>query len=109
MKPLQITARTAGVRTTLSTLATEISIEVLTSETAAAFEASVAAGQPVTTRLIVTGIAEALRDEQTVADLLRRSMLGENPFADLVRDVIRDEAEQIASAYSVEASARRAA
>ena len=71
-------------------------LQKITVETAAALERAVAAGQPITTKLITTCIASMLRDEQTIADLLHRSMLGENAFAALVRAVIADEAEQIA-------------
>lgn len=79
----------------------------ISAETAAALEAAVAAGQPVTTKLIVTGLSELLRDEQTVADLLCRSLRGENAFVDLVRQVIVDEADQIAQ--TTLAAVRRAA
>lgn len=79
----------------------------LSRETAAALEAAVAAGQPVTTKLIVTGLAELLCDEQTVADLLCRSLRGENAFGALARQVIAAEADEIA--HTAIAAARRAA
>lgn len=71
-------------------------LKQLTAETAAALVSAVAAGQPVTTKLVTTCIAEALRDEQTLAGLLRLSVAGENAFANLVHAVIGEEAEQIA-------------
>lgn len=66
-------------------------------ETADRFRASLAAGQPVTTKLIVKSMAERLRDEHVIADLVQRSMAGENAFAMLTREIVREEAEQIAS------------
>lgn len=67
-------------------------------ETAAGLKQSLAAGQPVTTKLIVSCLMDHLRDEQTVAELARRTAAGENAFSQLLRMVIRDEAEQIAHA-----------
>ena len=68
----------------------------VTRETADALKQSLAAGQPLTTKLIVTSMAERLRDEHVIADLVQRSMNGENAFAALTREIIREEAEQIA-------------
>lgn len=91
----------------MSATCTTFNLQQLTAETAAALEASVAAGQPVTTRLITTCVAEALRDEQLLADLLGRAMRGENALAGLARQVIADEADHIA--HTTIAAARRAA
>lgn len=71
-------------------------LQRLTHETAAGLKQSLIAGQPVTTKLIVTSMAERLRDEHVIADLVQRSMAGENVFAALTREIIREEAEQIA-------------
>jgi hypothetical protein len=67
-------------------------------ETADRLKQSLAAGQPVTTKLIVNSMAERLRDEHVIADLVQRSMVGENAFAALTREIVREEAEQIAQA-----------
>lgn len=75
---------------------TSAALTRLTSDTAASLKQSLIAGHPVTTKLIVKGMAEILRDEEVVADLVQRSMAGENAFAALVRAVIREEAEQMA-------------
>jgi len=80
----------------MSATCTTPDLQQVTAETAAALESAVATGQPITTKLITACIIETLFDEQAVADLLRRSMLGENAFANLVRAVIAAEAEQIA-------------
>ena len=65
-------------------------------ETADRFKDSLAAGHPVTTKLIVTSMADRLRDEHVIADLIQRSMAGENAFAALTREIVREEAELIA-------------
>lgn len=82
-------ARTPPNKTTLTRL---------TSETAASLKQSLAAGHPVSTKLIVKGMAEMLRDEELVTDLVQRSATGENAFGALLRQVIREEAEQMAQA-----------
>lgn len=65
-------------------------------EAAVGLTMSLSAGQPVTTKLIVASMAERLRDEHVIADLVQRSMRGENAFAALTREIIREEAEEIA-------------
>jgi hypothetical protein len=84
----------------------------LTRETADRLKQTLAAGQPVTMKLIASSLADRLRDEHVIADLVQRSMAGDNAFADLVqrsmagdnafaaltREIIREEAEQIAQA-----------
>jgi hypothetical protein len=70
----------------------------ITSETADRLRQSLLAGQPVTTKLVVSSLTTYLRDEHVIADLARRSLTGENAFGQLVRTLIRDEAEQIAQA-----------
>lgn len=83
-----ISGRISAVHTT--------ELKRLTRETAEALKKSLIAGQGVATKLIVNGMTEILRDEEAVADLVQRAMAGENAFAALVREVIREEAEQIA-------------
>ena len=65
-------------------------------ETAEGLKQSLAAGQPITTKLIVNSLSEHLRDEHVIADLVHRSMRGENAFAALTREIVREEAEAIA-------------
>lgn len=67
-------------------------------EAAVGLTISLSAGQPITTKLIVSSLAERLRDEYVIADLVQRSMRGENAFAVLTREIIREEAEEIAQA-----------
>lgn len=68
----------------------------ITRETGDRLKQSLTAGQPVTTKLIVSSLSDRLRDEHVIADLVQRSMTGENAFAALTREIIREEAEQIA-------------
>jgi hypothetical protein len=77
---------------------TEVELKRITSETADCLRQSLLAGQPVTTKLIVTSLTAYLKDEHVVTDLARRSLTGENVFGHLVRTLIHDEAEQIAHA-----------
>ncbi|KQZ46348.1 hypothetical protein ASD92_25915 [Massilia sp. Root1485] len=70
----------------------------VTSETADRLKQSLAADQPVTMKLIVSSLADRLRDEHVLAELVQRSMAGENAFAALTREIVREEAEQIAQA-----------
>lgn len=67
-------------------------------EVADRLKQSLAAGQPVTMKLIVSSLADRLRDEHVLAELVQRSMAGENAFALLTREIVREEAEQIAQA-----------
>jgi hypothetical protein len=67
-------------------------------ETADRLKQSLAAGQPVTMKLIVSSLADRLRDEYVLAELVQRSMNGENAFAALTREIVREEAEHIAQA-----------
>lgn len=67
-------------------------------EVAERLKQSLAAGQPVTTKLIVSSLADRLRDEHVIAELVQLSMAGENAFAALTREIVREEAEQIAQA-----------
>ena len=69
-----------------------------TREVADRLKQSLAAGQPVTMKLIVSSLADRLRDEHVLAELVQRSMAGENAFAALTREIVREEAEQIAQA-----------
>lgn len=76
----------------------DIELKRVMRETAAGLKDSLAAGQPVTTKLIVSCLRDYLRDKNAVAELARRTAAGENAFGQLLRAVIRDEAEQIAQA-----------
>jgi hypothetical protein len=67
-------------------------------EVADRLKQSLAAGRPVTMKLIVSSLADRLRDEHVLAELVQRSMAGENAFAALTREIVREEAEQIAQA-----------
>ena len=67
-------------------------------EVADRLKQSLAAGQPVTMKLIVSSLSDRLRDEHVLAELVQRSMTGENAFAALTREIVREEAEQIAQA-----------
>jgi hypothetical protein len=67
-------------------------------EVADRLKQSLAAGQPVTMKLIISSLADRLRDEHVLAELVLRSMNGENAFAALTREIVREEAEQIAQA-----------
>lgn len=69
-----------------------------TREVADRLKQSLAVGQPVTMKLIVSSLADRLRDEHVLAELVQRSMAGENAFAALTREIVREEAEQIAQA-----------
>jgi len=69
-----------------------------TSETADRWRQSLLAGQPVTTKLIVTTLAAHLEDPDVLADLARRALMGENALGALVRTLIQHEAEQTAKA-----------
>jgi hypothetical protein len=79
----------------MSQCANQLELKRITRETANGLRQSLAAGQQVTTKLIVSGLSDRLRDEHVVAELAQRSMTGENAFALLVREIIREEAEQI--------------
>jgi hypothetical protein len=73
-------------------------VTCVVAETADRLKQSLAAGQPVTMKLIVSSLADRLRDEHVLAELVQRSMNGENAFAMLTREIVREEAEQIAQA-----------
>lgn len=59
---------------------------------------SLLAGQPITTKLVVSTLASHLEDRDVLADLARRALMGENVFGALVRTVIHQEAKHIATA-----------
>jgi hypothetical protein len=77
---------------------TDTELKRVTRDTADRLKQTLAAGHPVTTKLIVSSLADRLRDEHVIAELVQRSMAGENAFAILTREIVREEAEQIAQA-----------
>lgn len=77
---------------------TDAELKRITHDAADRLRQSLLAGQPVTTKLVVSSLASQLDDRDVLADLARRSLMGENIFGALVRKLIHHEAEQIAKA-----------
>ena len=76
----------------------EAELKRITHDAADRLRQSLVAGQPVTTKLVVSTLASHLEDKDVVADLARRALMGENVFGALVRTLIYQEAEHIAKA-----------
>lgn len=76
----------------------EDQLKRITHEAADRLRQSLLAGQPVTTKLVVATLISHLEDKDVVADLARRALMGENVFGALVRTLIHQEAEHIATA-----------
>lgn len=77
---------------------TAAELQRITHDAADRLRQSLLAGQPVTTKLVVSTLVSHLEDKDVVADLARRALTGENVFGALVRRLIQAEAEQIAQA-----------
>lgn len=60
----------------------------LTRERADAFTDAVAAGAPVTTKMILDDLGDFLADDQALATVVRKTLAGENAFAEVIADVI---------------------
>lgn len=64
----------------------------LTRECADTIKQALAAGLPKTTTQIDEALGEYMQDDHARAELLRRTAAGENAFADVLADLIDDEA-----------------
>ena len=80
----------------------------LTRECADTIKQALAAGLPKTTTAIDEALGEYMQDNQTRAELLRRTAAGENAFADVLNSLIQHEAEQRAEAEIKRQERRRA-
>lgn len=84
----------------------ESAIDDATTVAAARLTCAILDREPAATSLICECVATMLEDEQALADLVRNTVCGTSNIGRLIYDVIRTEAERIAT-DEVEAAARQ--
>lgn len=79
----------------------------LTCERAHAFTAAVSVGAPVTTKLILCELGDFLADDQALAEVVRKTLAGENALSTVIADVIWAVAEASAEREVADMERRR--